>query len=112
MHYVPTYFNRNINMPELIIYDPIPLAGRFSFNCIRVFGIFEKSKKNTYINKHKQKVNSHVVRSKTSGLGVYGCVISDIFCNCNEKYDLRNMNFPVPRFSAIIYGKHAICGLR
>lgn len=72
----------------------------------------KKAKKNTYINKHKQKVNSRVVRSKTSGLGVYGCVISDIFCNCNEKYDLRNMNFPVPRFSAIIYGKHAICGLR
>lgn len=26
-------------------------------------------KKKTCINKHKQKVNSHVVRSKTSGLG-------------------------------------------
>lgn len=53
MRYVPTYFNRNINIPELIIYDPIPLAGRFSLNCIWVFGIFEKSKKK-YLHKQTQ----------------------------------------------------------
>ena len=32
--------------------------------------------------------------------------ISDIFCNYNNKYNQRNLDFPIPRYSTVSYGRH------
>ena len=33
--------------------------------------------------------------------------ISDIFCYYDKKYNLRNVDFPIPRHSTVSYGEHS-----